>query len=152
MSREIKFRGKCQISGDLVFGDLIHGVGAKSKNVYILPNRINLAVIKHCDPLDGVKVDPETVGQYTGLKDKNGVEIYEGDIVSAWSEGYNHKGEIRWRFEGQPSIIIYPAFSNQNFWKLHGERGNGNAFSDNKTDDGVEIIGNIYENPELLHP
>lgn len=95
------------------------------------------------------KVIPETIGQFTGLIDKNGKEIFEGDIVSAWSDGYNHKGEVRWRFGGQPSIIIYPAFGNQGFWKLHGE-GAGDAFSDGKIDDGVEIIGNIHDNPELL--
>ena len=79
--------------------------------------------------------------QFTGLLDKNGIEIYEGDIVEAWSEGYSHTGEIRWRFEGQPAIIIYPAFANQGFWKLHGQHG---------VDDGVKVIGNIYQNPELL--
>ncbi len=79
--------------------------------------------------------------QYTGLKDRNGNDIYEGDIVEAWSEGYKHIGEIRWRFEGQPAIIIYPAFANQGFWKLHGQKG---------IDDGVVVIGNIFQNPEIL--
>lgn len=77
--RVIKFRGKCIISNDFVYGDLIHGVGAKSEKVYILPSVINLASVKHCHPLDGVEVHPETVGQFTGLTNKKGDEIYEGD-------------------------------------------------------------------------
>ena len=44
MEREIKFRGRCVRSNDWVHGDLIHGVASKSGNLYILPNRINLAM------------------------------------------------------------------------------------------------------------
>ena len=47
MNREIKFRGKCLKSGDWVFGDLIHGVGAKAGKFYILPNKINLASVNN---------------------------------------------------------------------------------------------------------
>lgn len=79
--REIKFRGQCVQSGEWVYGDLIHGVGHKSGNIYILPNRINLAGIKHCDPLDGVKILPETIGQYTGENDDKGNEIYGKELV-----------------------------------------------------------------------
>src|SRR5699024_11157852 len=76
--------------------------------------------------------------QYTGQKDKNGTEIYGGDIVEAWSEGSKHIGAVRKRIDGL--YIIYPAYCN-GFWGLK---------PNNVGETTVEIIGNIYENPELL--
>lgn len=147
MSREIKFRAMTKANNVMVFGDLI-----------VCPNgehRILWFEMKGELPLDvdyksfNEPVQSSTIGQFTGLKDKNGKDIYENDIVSAWSEGYNHIGQVRWRFEGQPAIIIYPAYANQGFWKLHGNR-DGDAFVDGKIDDGVEVLGNIFQNPDLL--
>ena len=168
MEREIKFRGKRADTGEWVCGNLIKiasewdiaiinndekVVHPKSNGQYCENHkRYLLNAIQKFDNFGNIfdyEIIPETVGQFTGLSDKNGKEIFEGDIVSAWSDGCNHKGEIRWRFEGQPSIIIYPAFGNQGFWKLHGQ-GTGDAFDGGKIDDGVEIIGNIHDNRELL--
>lgn len=80
--------------------------------------------------------------QSTGLTDKNGVEIFEGDIVKAWSEGYCGTFQVKWRNEGAPMYILYPAWQNEQFWNLHG-----NSI---RVDDGIEIIGNIHQHPHLL--
>lgn len=87
----------------------------------------NLAIEYGSDFLDGHLM------QYTGLKDKNGAEIYEGDIVKA-------KGEY-------PAII---EFSFGSFCINHiGFAGKWTSIRDVATD-RYEVIGNIYENPELL--
>lgn len=72
--------------------------------------------------------------QYTGLKDRNGREIYDGDVVDAWDRGVNMKGVITWGCAGFFIRVPLP----QAIWKLSGP-----------TEDHCEVIGNIYENPEL---
>ncbi|TDM23343.1 hypothetical protein ETI01_08030 [Macrococcoides caseolyticum] len=80
--------------------------------------------------------------QSTGLHDKNGKEIFDGDIVKALSEGYCGTFQVKWRNEGTPMYILYPAWQNEQFWDLKGVNG---------VDDGIEVIGNIHEHPELLN-
>lgn len=72
--------------------------------------------------------------QYTGLKDKQRREIYEGDIVDAWSQGSHAIGTITWCISGFFIKIPPP----RSIWNLAG------------TEEICEVIGNIYENPELI--
>jgi hypothetical protein len=77
--------------------------------------------------------------QYICLHDRNGKEVYEGDIVSVWRDGSNRIFAVKWRDTGVPMYILYPQPLNENFWHCRTDM-----------EMAWEVIGNIYENPKLL--
>ena len=150
--REIKFRGKAVTSTNE-----LEEIGIEHENGWVVSNLIQNGdqpwivgdIIEWDDEYIAhdfwVKVHPESVGQYTGLKDKNGKEIYEGDIVnfndfdSLRTGGYTEdnilNGEVKFLYGG---------------WIVDTEIGQYELHNVRENDEEVEVIGNIYENPELL--
>nr|DAU12512.1 MAG TPA: YopX protein [Caudoviricetes sp.] len=121
--REILFRGKRVDNGEWVFGDLEHN----GKNV---PKWVN-----------GNEIVPETVGQFTGLTDKNGKKIFEGDIVKGdlglgYGDNENHIAYIEYQEDGMSFCLV--EILEEDFGKCA------------EISDDLEVIGNIYDNPELL--
>ena len=137
MKREILFRGKRTDSGEWVEGDLIHGVSTRRGRMYILPIVSNLAYLKGCDPLDGYEVTPETVTQFTSITDKNGVKVFDGDIVK-------HKFRRVWAEQEHTSVVVW----NDNFMCYYLFDGASNIRM--REDVIYEVIGNTYDNPELI--
>ena len=88
--REILFRGKDSETGEWVFGWLMIGLSGR---VYIVYAVDDVAIWKITPRPMFVEVDPATVGQYTGLTDKNGKRIFEGDIVK-YGADYERKNIV----------------------------------------------------------
>ena len=131
--RELKFRGKStylenEYAGTKwIFGDLVICALARmvdEKRYYI-----------H-DGVSSYPVSNSSIGEYTGIKDSNGVKIYEGDIVSDTS-GLFIRAQVRWHNENLAWGLL--TLGNSNYSLAHA-----GAF------DTLEVIGNIHDNPELL--
>ena len=114
--REILFRGKKLYDGSWEYGFLSWSDTPRGRS-YFVNNNI---------------VEPETVGQFTGMTDKNGTKIFEGDIIK-WidSDGNNRIDKVLFSNGGFHLCNIY--------YNIGGYKGNS-----------LEVIGNIHDNKELL--
>lgn len=130
MKREIKFRGKRLDNGEWVVGSYIEAE---------LNNGIAHEIIPYRRGEPVVEVDPDTVGEYTGIKDVNGVEIYEGDRVEYITDIIN---SIPFKDRG---IVEYK--SDIAMFILNVEV---DTIPLSYCRRGIDVIGNIHDNPELL--
>ena len=128
--RNIKFRGKS--NDEWIYGLLLKS-DKDDRYKYLIQS--DHEKCKRCgkELLKYFITDKETIGQYTGLKDKNGKEIYEGDIVYIIPE--DETGAIEWDNEMARYIVIYDNIITD-FDNWYGE--------------DLEVIGNEFDNPELL--
>lgn len=129
--REILFRGK-DIAGNWHYGDY----------EYFTDDFVK--IVNHKEHEYGKKVEFETVGQFTGLKDKNGKKIFEGDIIKSKKYGKIIGHSTVNDFD--VFVVIYePAMfrleNTHRAFNLVGKVGKGIDY---------EVIGNIHDNPELL--
>lgn len=157
--REILFRGKRADNGEWVEG----GFFTREEKCYIVVRERYMPDTRDCDTADYyekhtfykieiIEVIPETVGQYTGLTDKNGKKIVEGDVIK-----YNIKGSkvhdigkvVYWKgaFCLERHIWNWNETLRHRIGEIGSESDMGASFS---YEYEYKIIGNIHDNPELL--
>lgn len=127
--KTIKFRGKRK-GGKWLYGDLLHRDG----EIYILPEDA-------VDSMNNYEVIPETVGQFTGLTDGSGKDIYEGDVIGCHNPSIKH-------------LIFYNEKQGRFMAALNGDIENDFigvcGLDDSRWTGSKKVIGNVYDNPELL--
>lgn len=140
--RDIIFRGKrVDRKNEWIYG----GYCSKPETTYCTEedykrNIVNMTDWGLPDILTPYEVIPDTVGQYTRIKDRNGVKIFEGDIVAFPSRSNNEKyGVVKYSDENAKYYFEYNNICyNLDRWF--------SWFYGNM----IEVVGNIYDNPELL--
>ncbi|MDE7345312.1 MAG: YopX family protein [Muribaculaceae bacterium] len=150
--RQIKFRGK-QLNGEWAYGDLLRigggciiYIGSKTETATPdIPKESEVAVELFDN--DIAIVIPDTIGQFTGLTDRNGKEIYEGDIIRS---PLNHEVVVKYgykehRVSHHGVVDSFAAYG----WIVENLKNGLTDFLDNDFLQG-EVIENVFDNPELI--
>ena len=124
LKRDIVFRGKSKSTGEWVEGSLIG-------NDVIVGKIVEFEEDYFCTEF-WYKVDPETVGQFTGMTDKKGKKLFEGDVYSM----------------GEKNILYVVIFDKSQF--IGKQVGNRSLAGLEYWKSDIGIVGNVYDNPELL--
>lgn len=127
--RTVKFRAKRTDNGEFVFGHYFRTfeIGYHSQGYDDVPDRVDYIL----DDNKSFEINSDTLGEFTGLKDKNGKEIFEGDIVRAFGMHYE--------------IVFEDGAFYLKKKNVHHRLSRVLIFNE-----GIEIIGNIHKNSELL--
>lgn len=131
--REIKFRGKRKGGNEWLIGDLNHIDG----KTYIFDRSQNAPL----NSSDWFEVDPKTVGQYTGLKDKLSQELFDGDMVEFLYKNPESTEKLR-------PVRCVIVWHDDGAWCLQWQDGYKNAARLNQ--EKYTKVGNIHEHPDLL--
>lgn len=134
MERQIKFRGKNKRTGEWCYGDLEYNRSKRIARIHSYDDEGRYLV--------QTEVDENTIGQFTGLHDKDGKEIYEGDIVSwLFFHGSLEVGKVEYKREEAQFRIVnrYTTMDNRE----------STTTIQNKRD--LMVRGNIHDTPELLN-
>jgi uncharacterized phage protein (TIGR01671 family) len=133
--RDIKFRGKRVDNGEWVYGDLLQS----GEHRFIMPEVAGWHEFYDAT----VKLDPSTVGQYTGLKDKNGKGIYDGDVLKVSKSHQPFGSDVTKTVGYADSTARFHLMgtSYDNLWE---------AITNIIGKNCATVIGNIHDNPELL--
>jgi len=150
--REILFRGRSLIGNEWIEGDLSRVVHDDGR-CYVFP-------VDSYDGPDFYEVDPGTVGEFTGLTDKNSVKIFEGDIVESedkiidgifWFQvcfGICGGTQNVLHEVGYMGFYLQPVGETAKKYACFGIRNDIVFWIKQK--EGIKVIGNIHDNPELL--
>lgn len=129
--REIEFRGYNRKNKQWLYGFYLQNRGAH----FVCPDEF-----ANSKSWEDYEIDPDSLGQFTGLFDKNKHKIYEGDIVSnGWSELHYIRYE-----DGKWDVV--------DEWKNWNELLEFAHTDYNNAIRGIEVVGNMYDNPEMIHP
>ena len=147
--REILFRGKRLDNGEWVYGSFCMDAREQFNGLCGVDGFIRL-YDKAKGKMQTYEVDRETVGQYTGLKDKNGKRIFEGDMIKPFDDEID-KMVVEFH-HGQFLLCLYGerGYMAEYGWEEEGNYGCFEAEPLSSYGDDIEIIGNIHGNPELL--
>ena len=138
--REILFRGKRRDNGDWIYWDMLGHITTHTGKIskYTQKTKYGESYYYYAYQLWN-RIDHSTIGQYTGLKDKNGKRIFEGDVVVL-----HGRSLPRWYHEGQHVVVEYDGSGFVPLCEYDSDCGDFVIAGE------CEIIGNVHDNPELM--